>query len=107
MIAKRVVLTTRARHDVRQATAWYRTEGGAPLARRWVVALADALRQVGAHPKAGAMRYAAELKLPGLCFWPVSGFPYQVFYVEQADRIDVGRVLHGKRDIPAWIREPE
>ena len=106
MIAKRVVLTARAQHDVRQATAWYRTEGGAPLAQRWVVALADALRHVGANPKAGAMRYAAELNLPGLCFWPVNGFPCLLFYVERASRIDVGRVLHAKRDIPASIREP-
>jgi toxin ParE1/3/4 len=28
-----------------------------------------------------------------------------VFYVGRDDRIDVWRVLHGARDIPAWLRE--
>jgi toxin ParE1/3/4 len=26
--------------------------------------------------------------------------------VEHSDRIDVWRVLHGERDIPAWMRGP-
>jgi toxin ParE1/3/4 len=34
-------------------------------------------------------------------------FPYLIFYMEQADHIDVWRVLHGRRDIPALMREPE
>jgi len=25
-----------------------------------------------------------------------------VFYADLADRVDVWRVLHGKRDIPVW-----
>ena len=35
--------------------------------------------------------------------WPLRKYPYLVFYVEQADHIDVWRVLHMKRDIPAWM----
>jgi toxin ParE1/3/4 len=30
-----------------------------------------------------------------------------VFYVERHDHIDVWRVLHGQRDIPAWMQEPD
>jgi toxin ParE1/3/4 len=30
-----------------------------------------------------------------------------VFYREQPDHIDVWRVLHAQRDIPAWMQEPE
>ena len=33
--------------------------------------------------------------------------PYLVFYVERPDHIDVWRVLHSQRDIPAWMQEPE
>jgi toxin ParE1/3/4 len=29
-----------------------------------------------------------------------------VFYFERADDVDVWRVLHGQRDIPAWMKEP-
>jgi toxin ParE1/3/4 len=30
-----------------------------------------------------------------------------VFYVERDDHVDVWRILHGQRDIPAWMQEPE
>jgi toxin ParE1/3/4 len=59
------------------------------------------------HPGAGASRYAYELDIPGLRSWPLRRFPYLIFYMEQADHIDVWRVLHGRRDIPALMREPE
>lgn len=39
--------------------------------------------------------------------WAVKGFPYLVFYIERDDHIDVWRVLHGRRDIPSRMREPE
>lgn len=37
----------------------------------------------------------------------VDGFPYLVFYVEQPGHLDVWRVLHARRDIPSWLRDPE
>jgi toxin ParE1/3/4 len=43
--------------------------------------------------------------LAGLHVWPLSRYPYLVFYVERADHIDVWRVLHGHRDIPSWMQE--
>ena len=105
MNVKRVVLTAQARHEVRQTTAWYRKEGGTALARRWAAAVEHALLHVGAHPKTGATRYAVQLKLDGLRFWSIKDFPYLVFYVEHERHIDVGRVLHAQRDIPAWMEE--
>ena len=33
------------------------------------------------------------------------GFPHLVFYVEAEAETDVWRVLHGARDISAWMRE--
>ena len=53
------------------------------------------------------MRYAAELNIPGLRFWPLTRFPYLVFYVEREDQLDVLLVLHAKRDIPAWLSDRE
>lgn len=103
MTAKRVILTAQARRDLRQATAWYRQEGGAPLARRWVVAVEGALRHIGSHPKTGATRYAMQLKLDELRTWPINGFPYLVFYIEHPPYIQIGRVLQAQRDIPEWM----
>ena len=59
-----------------------------------------------ANPATGSLRYGDQSGLPGLRFWPIRRFPHLVFYVEQADRVDVLRVLHGSRDIPAALRSP-
>lgn len=92
---------------MRRTTAWYRGEGGPPLARRWAVAMESALRQTGEALRIGSNRYAAHLKVPGLRFWRVRPFPHLIFYIERADRIDVGRVLHERRDSPAWMAPPD
>lgn len=105
MTAKRVVLTAQARREVRQITDWNRQESGNALAQRWAAAVEAELRHIAAHPKTGATRYAVQLKLDQLRFWPVTGFPYLVFYNEHDQRIDVGRILHAQRDIPAWMGE--
>jgi toxin ParE1/3/4 len=47
------------------------------------------------------------LNLPGLRSWPLTRFPHLVFYVERPEHIDVWRVLHGRRDIPVWMQEPD
>lgn len=107
MTDKRVVLSAQARRDIRQITAWYREEGGTPLALQWVAAMEDGLRYIGAHPKAGSPRYATTLQLGDLRFFPVNGFPYLVFYFERQQQIDIGRVLHTRRDIPAWMGNAE
>ncbi len=65
----------------------------------------DALRHIAAHPQTGVTRYAVQLKLDDLRFWSISRFPHLVFYVEREQYIEVGRVLHGKRDIPAWMEQ--
>ena len=59
------------------------------------------------HPGAGASRYAYELDIPGLQTWLLRRFPYLIFYIEQEDHIDVWRVLHGHRDIPALMGKLE
>lgn len=45
-----------------------------------------------------------ELELPGLRHWPVAGFLYLIFYRGHDTHIDVWRVLHGERDVPARLR---
>lgn len=103
MTGKRVILSARCGSDIRQVTAWYRQQGGAELARRWVAAVESALRHIGTYPQSGASRYGIELKMDDLRCWPVHGFPYLIFYVERGQRIEAGRVLHAQRDIPTWM----
>ena len=73
----------------------------------FIDALEKAYGHIGRHPATGSPRYAHELNLPGLRAWPLTRYPYIVFYVERSDHIDVWRVLHGQRDIPAWMQEPD
>lgn len=56
-------------------------------------------------PATGSPRYGMELNLPGVRHWRLTHYPYLVFYVEGDERVDVWRVLHEQRDIPAWMRE--
>ena len=65
------------------------------------------LSHIGRHPDSGASRYAGELNLPGLRCWRLKKYPHLVFYVERSDHIDVWRVLHGMRDIPSWMQDPD
>lgn len=105
MSGKRVVRRQRAARDIEEAADYYFERGGEPLELRFIDALGAAIRYIAVHPATGSPRYAVELNLPGLRFWPVKRFPFLVFYTERADHIDVSRVLHGARDLPAWLRD--
>jgi toxin ParE1/3/4 len=92
---------------VDEAIAHYLGEGGERVALSFIEAVERAYAHVGRQPASGSPRYAQELNLPGLRAWPLDRFPYLVFYVERQDHVDLWRVLHGRRDIPDWLREPE
>ncbi len=103
---KRIVPRLKAARDVQEAVEHYLSEGAAQAALAFIDALEQAYLHIGRHPSTGSPRYAHELDLPGLRGWPLKHYPYLVFYIERADHIDVWRVLHGQRDIPAWMQEP-
>jgi toxin ParE1/3/4 len=107
MKVRSVVPREQARRDVEDAVAYYLAQDAESAALGFVDALEKAYGHIGRHPASGSPRYAHELNLPGLRSWPLTRFPYLVFYVECPDHIDVWRVLHGQRDIPAWMQEPE
>ena len=107
MRRKPVVPRELARRDVVEAVDHYAMEAGERVALAFVDALEAAYGAMAEQPAAGSPRYAHELGIPGLRVWGLKRYPYLVFYVEQADQIDVWRVLHGRRDIPAWMRGAE
>ncbi|MDB5477219.1 MAG: plasmid stabilization protein [Phenylobacterium sp.] len=107
MTSKPPILRELARRDIEAAVDFYAVEAGEHLALRFVDALEGALRTIGQHPAAGSPRLGQELDLPGLRAHVVKGFPYLVCYVEQQDHVDIWRLLHGHRDIPEWLQEPD
>ena len=106
MKVKAVVPREQANRDVDEAIAHYVGEGAAQAALDFIDALERAYTHIGRNPATGSPRYAHELNLPGLRVWPLTRYPHLVFYVERPEHIDVWRVLHGQRDVPAWMSEP-
>jgi toxin ParE1/3/4 len=104
--AKPVIPRWLARRDIDEAIAFYLGEGAEQTAMEFIDALEQAFEHIGRHPATGSPRYAHALNLPELRCWRLRRHPYQLFYVERDDHIDVWRVLHGQRDIPAWMHEP-
>jgi len=104
---KKVIPREMANVDVDEAIAYYLREGSEEAALGFIDALEQGYAHISRHPGTGSPRYGHELNIPGLRSWPIRRYPHLVFYVERADHVDVWRVRHGQRDIPAWMKEPE
>jgi toxin ParE1/3/4 len=102
---KPIIRRARAEQDVLEVVRHYVEQEAPQAALDFIDELETALTHIQRNPGTGSPRYAHSLKLPGLRFWSCHRFPYMVFYFEQADCIDVWRVLHGKRDIPNWLQD--
>ena len=107
MKSKTVIPRELAIQDIDEAVGHYLGEGGERAALGFIDAVESAYGHIARHPATGSPRYAHELDLPVVRSWPLKRYPHIIFYVERGDYIDVWRVLHGQRDIPDWIREPE
>jgi len=104
--AKPVIPRARAVRDVEEILDYYLAESSEQAALGFIDALEQAYAHIAEHPATGSSRYAFELDLPGLRSWPLARYPHLIFYLEREAHIDVWRVLHGKRDVPRWMREP-
>ena len=105
MTSKPVVPRASAVRDVDEALDHYMNTGEAHAALGFIDELERAYRHIAQYPASGSSRYASELDVPGLRSWPLRRYPYVVFYRAQGGHIDVWRVLHGRREIAAWLRE--
>ncbi len=103
MKSKRPISRPQASRDVDEAVDYYLREAGVDVALGFVDSLETAYRHLSRHPQTGSPRYAHELDLPGLRMWPLKAYPYLIFYLEQPDHLDIWRVLHSQRDMPAWL----
>ncbi len=106
MNAKPLVLRDRAQKDIESAIDFYLRDAGEKIALAFIDALESAYGTISKQPAIGSPRYAYELGMQDLRCWGLKRFPYLIFYAESGDNIDIWRVLHAKRDIPAWMQEP-
>ena len=100
-----VVLRAAARRDIEDAITHYLEAGGHEVALRFVNSVERAFRHVADNPESGSPHHGLELNLPGLRCRPLRWYPRLVFYMVGRGRVDVWRVLHRQRDIPAWMAE--
>ncbi len=106
MTVKPILRRQTAEQDIADAVTYYLGEAGEAIAFGLIDALEAALEQIKHNPKAGSNRYAHALQIEGLKAWSLKRYPFLVFYMEYTAQIEIWRVLHGHRDIPAWLAEP-
>lgn len=63
------------------------------MALVFVDSFEHAVGRIGRAPLLGTLRFSYELDIPNLRAWPVSRFPYLIFYVADLDRVAVWRML--------------
>ena len=90
-----------------RASEYYRQEAGEQTALDFIDAVEHAIARMRRRPQVGSLRFAYDLAIPDLRALPVQRFPYVVFYVVTDEEIDVWRILHTRRDVPANIAQPE
>ncbi len=104
MTPKPVILRNLAEQDIEAGIDYYAQAAGAEVGLNFIEALRQAYALIISHPASGSSRYAFELGLPGLRSVSLTRFPYLLFYIDRPTRIEVWRVLHAQRDIPAQMQ---
>jgi toxin ParE1/3/4 len=102
---KPVGLRAHAADDIERAVDDCLDEAGESVALRFIDAVEHAVGRISRAPLTGTLRFSYELGIPDLRAWPLGRFPYLMFYVAGVDRVDVWRVLHTRRDIPAAMAD--
>lgn len=103
MKSKPIIPRELAKQDVDEVVSYYLGDGAEQAALGFIDALEQAYTHISRHPATGSTRYAHEINLPGLRSWTLKRYPHIFFYIERDDHIDVWRVLHSMRDVPAWL----
>lgn len=100
-----VVRRPQADTDLVEAVLWLREHASPAIAVDFVDRVEGALDLLSRHPLAGSGMVGVRVGIPGLRSFPVERTPYVVFYLADSRRVDLVRVLHGRRDIDAELIE--
>ncbi|MFP5578434.1 MAG: type II toxin-antitoxin system RelE/ParE family toxin [Acidimicrobiia bacterium] len=107
MADKPIRLRTLAAADLEDAAIYYRDNAGEQTALGFLDEVQAAFKLISSGPGTGSLRCSYDLDIPGLRAFPITRFDHAVFYVEDDDVVDVWRILHRQRDIPATLEPPE
>lgn len=94
----------RARRDLRNAIRWIVTDN--PVAARALRdSVSTAAKRIGQHAQVGKVR--PDLADDRYRFLSLTGFPYIIVYNAERNPPLIVRILHGARDLPKALQEPE
>lgn len=105
MIGKSIYLSEVALKDLQRALLNYELNNAEQAVDGCLDALAKAYQHISSFPKTGSTRTGNEINLPGLRSWPLTKYPFLLFYVEENDQIDCWRLIHEKRDVSTFLSE--
>ena len=92
--------------DINDLADYFRDQAGVAVALRFVDNAEHAFDQLLATPGIGALLGLDELPYEDIRRWHINGFDHLiVLYRAMADGIEIVRVLHTARDIPALLRD--
>ncbi len=100
---KRYILAPEAAGDLKAIRAYLKREAGLSVAQATLKKIREAFVFPGRTPGAGHLREG--LTDAPVRFWPV--FSYLVIYDSAPRPIDIVRVVHGRRDIPALLSQDD
>ena len=90
--------------DIDAAIDYYHNNASPEIAVDFINNLETAISHLTQYPLSGSLRFGYELEIPDLRSWSLAKFPYLIFYLPDEDHLDIWRILHTKRDIPAHLQ---
>ncbi|MGB0723707.1 MAG: type II toxin-antitoxin system RelE/ParE family toxin [Gammaproteobacteria bacterium] len=96
----------RAKDDIAEILIYLRAEASPTVSRQFLEALDKTTNRLREHPHLGSHRTFTSPLLRHIRMIPISDFSrHLLFYLSDQDCIDVIRVVHGARDLPALFDE--
>lgn len=102
---RKIVQTSSAARDLAECAEYY-AQLNVGVAKRFLRAAKKTFAQLAKTPYLGVEGEYPSPRLINVRRWRIEGFEaYQIFYRVLNDRIEIVRVIHGARDIPAAFEE--
>jgi toxin ParE1/3/4 len=106
-VPKELNITPRAQAEVDEEAAHYQATDSLETATRFLDELCQVFERLVAFPHLGTPWPTTRPELLGLRRRLLPHFPYSVFYLPTEHTIEIVRVLHNSRDLPARLEDLE
>jgi toxin ParE1/3/4 len=104
-VPKVLVISPRAQVDVDEEAAYYQATDSLATAARFLDDLRHVFERLVEFPHLGTPWPTQNRQLTGLRRRLLPHFPYSVFYLPSKQAIEIVRVLHNNRDLPASLED--